>query len=300
MLGATPDGGRSAVEVHAGDEPALPRCLDGSRSVVSSRPSDRFGRRYTSKSSKKRDRSSSTTDPTAARNLHPSIRGLAVGIAERRNCLRDPKRQQKVRPTDPYRFPRLRRRRSGTQVDPELWPGVHAETSVTKSPTTDPATVGQDHETVGVFTPRGHGSTLDRDSWLAKLCPQPTVGLWRWLAGVPDPRTYHAGMSGCWQRDVDCREVDPPGGIGFAGTQLSTDYDGRVLQDERWNGPRMHRLLKHEGSVGVSGTVENQVKFHGHFGRAAACDVPRLSNWTRSRCSRHSCRSSLIMFECSR
>ena len=55
---------------------------------------------------------------------------------------------------------------------------------------------------------------------------------------------------------------------------VDTDYDGWVLQDGRWDEPRMHNLLEHEGSVVVSGTVENQVKFYGSFDHVVLLSAP--------------------------
>ena len=55
---------------------------------------------------------------------------------------------------------------------------------------------------------------------------------------------------------------------------VDTDYDGWVLKDGRWDEPRMHDLLKHAGSIVVSGTVENQVRFYDYFDHVVLLSAP--------------------------
>ena len=57
-------------------------------------------------------------------------------------------------------------------------------------------------------------------------------------------------------------------------TVVDTDFDGWVLEDGRWDEPRMHDLLAHVGSVVVSGTVENQVQFYGYFDHVVLLSAP--------------------------
>ncbi|MDN5763823.1 MAG: AAA family ATPase [Microlunatus sp.] len=55
---------------------------------------------------------------------------------------------------------------------------------------------------------------------------------------------------------------------------VDTDYEGWILEDDRWDEPRMHDRLEHADSVVVSGTVENQVHFYGYFDHVVLLSVP--------------------------
>lgn len=55
---------------------------------------------------------------------------------------------------------------------------------------------------------------------------------------------------------------------------VDTDYDGWVLDDGRWDELRMRDLLELAGSVVVSGTAENQVRFYGSFDHVVLLSVP--------------------------
>lgn len=55
---------------------------------------------------------------------------------------------------------------------------------------------------------------------------------------------------------------------------VDTDFDGWVLDDGRWDEQRMRDLLELAGSVVVSGTVENQVRFYGSFDHVVLLSVP--------------------------
>ena len=64
-------------------------------------------------------------------------------------------------------------------------------------------------------------------------------------------------------------------GLALRGhTVVDTDYHGWVLPDGRWDEPRMRNLLEHEGSIVVSGTVENQANFYGDFGHVVLLSAP--------------------------
>ena len=55
---------------------------------------------------------------------------------------------------------------------------------------------------------------------------------------------------------------------------VDTDYDGWVLDDGRWDEPRMQDLLEQVDSVVVSGAVENQVHFYDYFDHVVLLSVP--------------------------
>ncbi len=75
-------------------------------------------------------------------------------------------------------------------------------------------------------------------------------------------------MSGAGKSTV----LDELRGRGFR--TVDTDYDGWVLDDGKWDEPRMQRLLSGHEDLVVSGTVENQVRFYGRFEHIVLLSAP--------------------------
>jgi shikimate kinase len=55
---------------------------------------------------------------------------------------------------------------------------------------------------------------------------------------------------------------------------LDTDHGGWVLEDGRWDEPRMAALLEETGDLVVSGTVDNQGAFYDRFDHVVLLSAP--------------------------
>ena len=81
-------------------------------------------------------------------------------------------------------------------------------------------------------------------------------------------RVLLTGMSGTGKTTV-LAELDRRGH-----TTIDTDYGGWVLPDGTWDEPRMDRLLSSQPDVVVSGTVQNQGRFHDRFEHVVLLSAP--------------------------
>lgn len=150
------DATRLSVEVGGDDESALPRRLGGARPVVGSCPAHRLSGRHPGHPSQQGDRGPGSADPSAARNLDALLRGPLIGVPKHGQSLRPVPGHTEVRPLNPHRRPRGRGVPPPGQVDAELRYRVLHRRTRTQTATTDPAAVGQDHQSVGAVTPRAH------------------------------------------------------------------------------------------------------------------------------------------------
>lgn len=82
------------------------------------------------------------------------------------------------------------------------------------------------------------------------------------------PRILITGMSGAGKTTL----LDEMSRRGYR--TVDTDYGGWVLPDGRWDEPRMSALLESNEFLIVSGTVENQGRFHDLFAAVVLLSAP--------------------------
>lgn len=81
-------------------------------------------------------------------------------------------------------------------------------------------------------------------------------------------RVLVTGMSGAGKTTL-LQEVASRGYL-----TVDTDYDGWTLANGLWDEARIEALLAANGTVAVSGTVENQVRFYGTFEDVVLLSAP--------------------------
>ena len=82
------------------------------------------------------------------------------------------------------------------------------------------------------------------------------------------PRILVTGMSGAGKTTL-LEELARRGHV-----TVDTDYDGWELPGAVWDEPRMDALLAGHADVIVSGTVENQGRFHDRFDHIVLLSAP--------------------------
>jgi hypothetical protein len=142
------------------DEPPLPRRLHRATVIARADELHRLRNGDAVQHSKTRQSRPGSTTTAVAPDLHPLIGAPTPHLQQHRLGRRSIRRQRKVAPTNPLRWPTKRPRIPRDQIDTELWKPA-ARQPLSQRPTTHPPTTGQRKQPRLVIDPPSHDDTLD-------------------------------------------------------------------------------------------------------------------------------------------